>query len=71
MTIKEKKSNPLKVGDLLVTKYATGIVVEVAEQNSGLFWSSEIEGLSYDEVKYIDHDVLRIMIRYNGWLVNP
>jgi hypothetical protein len=70
MTTIIKKSNPVKVGDLLVTKYATGLVVEVTEHNNGLFWSSEIVGLE-NEVKYIDHDVLRIMIKYNGWLVNP
>ena len=52
-------------------------MVEVSEHNNGLFWSSEIEGLEIskpgleNEVKYIDHDVLRIMIKYNGWLVNP
>ena len=66
MTTKKKKSNPVKVGDLLVTRYATGVVVEATEHNSGSFWSP-----SYDEVNYVDHDVLRLMIKYNGWRVNP
>jgi hypothetical protein len=64
---KKKKSNPVKVGDLLVTRYAIGVVVEVTEHNSGSFWS----GSSYDEVTYVDHDVLHMMIKYNGWQVNP
>ena len=71
MTTKKKKSNPVKVGDLLVTRYAIGVVVEVTEHNSGSFWSSGIDGSSYDEVKDIDHDVLNMMIKYNGWRVNP
>lgn len=67
MTTKKKKSNPVKVGDLLATRYAIGVVVEVTEHNSGSFWNSTTS----DEVIYLDHDVLHMMIIYNGWLVNP
>ena len=71
MTTIIKKNNPVKVGDLLVTKYAIGLVVEVTEHNNGLFWNPTTVDMSSDEVTYLDHDVLHMMIKYNGWLVNP